>query len=275
MKADMHIHSYYSDGMMSPADIAEMCVKNGVGLASLTDHDNMNGSAQFERECALRGIKCVRGLEISAYTSVKVHILGYNVNSDCEEYKKFEKFVCDGALSRTADILSKLKKRGINLTFSDVVRERKCASSPVHTMYIARAAARKGYAPSPSVFYAEMLAPSRPAYSDLGRPSPEYALEVIAKCGGFSSLAHPGRLDLSPAERTELVKHLCAHGLRGIEAVYSGHTEKETAYFTEIAAKFSLLVTGGSDTHYAEGSRSVGTPAFRPSDELLAALGIN
>ena len=74
---------------------------------------------------------------------------------------------------------------------------------------------------------------------------------------------------------TELVKHLCAHGLRGIEAVYSGHTEKETAYFTEIAAKFSLLVTGGSDTHYAEGSRSVGTPAFRPSDELLAALGIN
>ena len=57
MKADMHIHSYYSDGMISPADIAEMCVKYGVGLASLTDHDNMNGSAQFERECALRGIK--------------------------------------------------------------------------------------------------------------------------------------------------------------------------------------------------------------------------
>ena len=93
MKADMHIHSYYSDGMISPADIAEMCVKNGVGLASLTDHDNMNGSAQFEKECALRGIKCVRGLEISAYTSVKVHILGYNVNPDCEEYKKFEKFL--------------------------------------------------------------------------------------------------------------------------------------------------------------------------------------
>ena len=275
MKADMHIHSYYSDGMISPADIAEMCKRNGVGLAALTDHDNMNGSAQFERECALRGIKSVRGLEISAYTSVKVHILGYKVNPDCEAYKKFEKFVCDGALSRTADILSKLKKRGINLTFSDVVRERKCEKSPVHTMYIARAAARKGYASSPSAFYAEMLAPSRPAYSDVGRPSPEYALEVIEGCGGFSSLAHPGRLELSPSERLELIKQLCSHGLRGIEAVYSGHTEKETAYFTEIAAKFSLLVTGGSDTHYAEGSRSVGTPAFTPSEELLSALGIN
>ena len=84
MKADLHIHSYYSDGMLSPADIAQTCVKNGVGIAALTDHDNMNGSEEFAAECALRGVKCVRGMEISAYTDVKVHILGYNLNSDCQ-----------------------------------------------------------------------------------------------------------------------------------------------------------------------------------------------
>ena len=275
MRADMHIHSYYSDGMLSPADIACACVKNGVDVAALTDHDNMNGSAEFVKECALRGIRGVRGLEISAYTQVKVHILGYNVDDGCAEYGEFEKFVCDGALSRTAEILSKLKKRGIGLSFDDVIRERKCPRSPVHTMYIARAAARKGYAPSPAAFYAEMLAPGRPAYSDAGRPSPEYAVEVINACGGFASLAHPGRLELAPSERFALAKRLAGCGLRGIEAVYSGHTEGETAYFKEMAAKLSLIVTGGSDTHYAEGSRSVGTPLFLPSQELLAALGIN
>ncbi len=272
MRADLHIHSYYSDGLISPADIAGMCIKNGVGLAALTDHDNMNGCGEFAAACAAAGVKCVRGIEISAYTDVKVHILGYGLDDGHPSYKKFEEFVREGAFARTAEILSKLKKRGMSLTFDEVLRERKCPRSPVHTMYIARAAARKGFAPSPAEFYADMLAPGRPAYSSLSRPSPEYALEVIRQSGGISSLAHPGRITLAAAEKSELIEGLVSCGLNGIEAVYSGHTEEETAYFKEIAAKFSLLVTGGSDTHYAEGMRSVGTPGFFPSDELLAAL---
>ena len=276
MKADLHIHSYYSDGSLSPAEIAEMCVRGGVNVAALTDHDNMNGCKSFVSECAARGIKGVHGIEISAYSEdVKVHILGYGLDDTREEFAKFEKFVNDGALSRTADILAKLKKRGVNLTFDDVIRERKCARSPVHTMYIARAAARKGYAASPSAFYGEMLAPGKAAYSGVGRPSPEYALEVIARCGGFSSLAHPGRLALEREKKLRLISYLRSCGLGGIEAVYSGHTAEETAYYKEVAAKYSLIVTGGSDTHYGEGSRSVGEPSFCPSEELLAALGIN
>ena len=274
MRADLHTHSHYSDGLLSPADIAQSCKKNGVELVALTDHDNMNGCAEFAAECRKQGVRCVRGLEISAYTAVKVHILGYGLDDGCAAYKKFSDFVCDGALNRTEDILSKLKRRGINLSFADVVRERRCARSPVHTMYIARAAARKGCSSSPGAFYKEMLAPGRPAYSDVGRPSPEYALEVIAQCGGVSSLAHPGRVDLSRAELLSLIGRLKDCGLCGIEAVYSGHTVEETAYFKEVAAQFSLLVTGGSDTHYSGGNRRVGTPEFYPSDELLAALNI-
>ena len=274
MRADLHTHSYYSDGLLSPADIAQLCRRNGVRFAALTDHDNMNGSAAFAAACRQQGIKCVRGLEISAYTDVKVHILGYGLDDGCEAYKKFSGFVCEGALNRTEEILSKLKRRGINLTFADVVRERRCDGSPVHTMYIARAAARKGYSPAPGAFYKEMLAPGRPAYSGIGRPSPEYALEVISQCGGISSLAHPGRISLSKDGLNALVKRLKDCGLCGIEAVYSGHTVEETAYFKEVAAQYSLLVTGGSDTHYSGGNRHVGTPEFHPSEELLAALNI-
>lgn len=275
MRADLHTHSYYSDGMLSPRDIADLCVKNGVNLAALTDHDNMNGCEEFARACKACGVTFVRGLEISAYTDVKVHILGYNLDDGCVAYQKFYSFVCDGALARTADILAKLKKRGMSLSFDEVLRERRCEKSPVHTMYIARAAARKGYSPSPSAFYGDMLAPGRPAYSALGRPSPEYALQTINACGGFASLAHPGRITLDEDEKLSLIRRLKDEGLRGIEAVYSGHTERETAYFKGVAAQFSLLVTGGSDTHYAEGSRAVGTPEFHPSGELLAALGVN
>lgn len=275
MKADLHTHSYYSDGLLSPADIAEACVKHGVGIAALTDHDNMNGCACFLEECKKRGVTGVAGLEISAYEDgVKIHILGYGLNASAPEFAAFEKLVYDGSLARTAEILARLKKRGVNLSFDDVVRERRCARSPMHTMYVARAAARKGYSSSPAAFYGEMLAPGRPAYSGAGRPTPEYALQVISRCGGFSSLAHPGRLALENAQKIKLIERLVSLGLGGIEAVYSGHTDKETAYYKEIAAKYSLIVTGGSDTHYAEGSRMVGTPSFVPSEQLLAALKI-
>lgn len=64
-------------------------------------------------------------------------------------------------------------------------------------------------------------------------------------------------------------------GLCGIEAVYSGHTAKETAYYKEIANTFGLMVTGGSDTHTAEGNRQIGTPYFQPENALLQKLGFD
>ena len=71
-----------------------------------------------------------------------------------------------------------------------------------------------------------------------------------------------------------LIERLKQCGMDGIEAVYSGHTATETQYYKEIAAKLNLLVTGGSDTHYAQGNRSIGTPLFCPDERLLAALGL-
>lgn len=271
-RADLHVHTYYSDGMMSPEAVAQAAEENGVALVAVTDHDNMNGCDAFAAEAERRGLTAVRGLEISAYSSVKVHVLGYNVDKDCKAYRDFSNKLAEGAEERARDVLSKLKKRGVNLTMSEVLRERKCDRSPVHTMYVARAAARKGYGRSPSDFYLFYLASGKCAYSGIGRPTPEQAVQIIRECGGVSSLAHPGRITLGEEERTALVKSLADCGLDGIEAVYSGHTDRETAHFKEIAQRFSLLVTGGSDTHYAEGNRRIGTPEFYPDERLLAAL---
>ncbi|MCD8373314.1 MAG: PHP domain-containing protein [Clostridia bacterium] len=275
MRADLHIHSYYSDGKISPAYIAETCVKNGVELAVLTDHDNVNGCGEFAEECKKRGVKFTVGLEISAYDGdVKIHTLGYNMDIGCDAYKKFEKFVYDGSVERMEEVIYKLKKIGYSLTLQEISAERYCEKSPFHIMYAAFAAAKKGYAASGPEFYADYLAPGKAAFSSAGRPTPEYALEVIQKSGGVSSLAHPGRITLSKDGVIKLVERMTSCGLNGIEAVYSGHTIGETAYYKEIAAKYSLLVTGGSDTHYSFGGRSIGEPEFYPSQELLSALKI-
>lgn len=275
IKADMHVHTYYSDGAQSPADVIAAARRAGVGLISVTDHDNSNARGEIASLALAAGIISVDGEEISAYDKdTKVHILGYGMDCKCSSYERFHRELCEGAEERTFDILKKLSAAGVRVSYGDVVRERRCDRSPLHGMYIATAGARKGYARSPLDFYSRYLGFGKAGFSCVRRPTPERTVEFISECGGVCSLAHPGRITLDRDGVTELIKRLLPFGLTGIEAVYSGHTAKETQYYKELAERFNLLITGGSDTHYAEGNRRVGEPAFYPDDKLLSALKI-
>lgn len=276
IRADMHIHTYYSDGGQSPADVVEGARRAGVNLVSVTDHDNFNARREVSELCVKAGIKFVDGVEISAYDGfTKVHILGYGINYSHPAYAAFDRELAEGAEERTFDILRKLASVNVNLNYGEILRERKCKKSPLHAMHIAVAGARKGYANSPFNFYSRYLSYGSAGFSCVRRPSPETTLRTICECGGLCSLAHPGRISLDGDGVAALVKRLADCGLAGIEAVYSGHTFKETQYYKELADKLGLLVTGGSDTHFAEGNRRIGDPPFYPEEKLLSALKIN
>ena len=189
-------------------------------------------------------------------------------------YTAFNKRLTEGAEERAFDILKKLAAVGVKLSYGEVIRERKCKKSPVHATYIAVAGARKGYANSPYSFYTKYLNYGAAGFSCICRPTPEETAEVVKRCGGFCSLAHPARISVDKQGLISLIERLVPCGLRGIEAVYSGHTAIETQYYKELAERFGLLVTGGSDTHYAEGNRRVGVPEFYPCGGLLSALKI-
>jgi hypothetical protein len=274
IRADLHIHTYCSDGQQSPQDVADAAKRAGLGLIAVTDHDNMNASDEIKILAKAYNITAVDGMEISAYDNTKVHVLGYNLDRNNPAFKKFMQGLISGAEERTQDILAKLKRHGVNLTMESVLKERRCSASPIHSMHIARAAARKGYGNSPNDFFYSYLAYGKCGFSCICRPTSAEAVRFIAECGGISSLAHPGRITMEKEQREKLIDDLIACGLNGIEAVYSGHTESDTAYYKEIAAAKHLLVTGGSDTHYTSGNRTVGVPEFYPSEELLAALGL-
>ncbi len=275
IRADMHIHTYYSDGGQSPAEVVRAAKARGVGLIAVTDHDNSNGRKEV-KELALRaGIISVDGEEISAYDGdIKVHMLAYAMDYSDPAYTAFNKRLTEGAEERTFDILKKLAAVGVKLSYGEVIRERKCKKSPVHATYIAVAGARKGYANSPYSFYTKYLNYGAAGFSCICRPTPEETAEVVKRCGGFCSLAHPARISVDKQGLISLIERLVPCGLRGIEAVYSGHTAIETQYYKELAERFGLLVTGGSDTHYAEGNRRVGVPEFYPCGGLLSALKI-
>lgn len=275
IRADLHIHTYYSDGGQSPADVVAAAAARGIGLISVTDHDNALAAEETAALAKKAGVRFADGVEISAYDGdVKIHLLCYAMDYSSPVYRAFMKRINEGAEERALDILGKLSAVGVNISYGEVLREKRSAEAPVHAMYIARAGARKGYAGSPADFYARYLNYGRAGFSCICRPSPEETAETCAECGGFCSLAHPGRITLGEEGVIKLMERLIPLGLRGIEAVYSGHTDRQTQYYKGLAERYSLLVTGGSDTHYAEGNRRVGTPCFYPSEQLLAALKI-
>lgn len=272
IRADMHIHTYYSDGTQSPADVVAAAKRCGVGLICVTDHDTMAASDEVKSLAAEAGIRAVDGIEISAYGDVKVHTLGYGLDKNCAAFRRYYREAVEGSFARCEDTLNRLKARGIVVPMDAVLAERTVQGTPVHSMFICRAAARLGYADSAGNFYLSYIADGKCAHSRVGRLSPEQAVAVIKECGGISSVAHPGRISMQRDAKEKLIFRLKDLGLDGIEAVYSGHTEIETAYYKEIAQRADLLVTGGSDTHFTTGPRTVGTPEFYPDEALLGAL---
>ncbi|MDE7452970.1 MAG: PHP domain-containing protein [Clostridia bacterium] len=276
MRADLHVHTYYSDGLISPEEVAAAASAEGLNLVAVTDHDCILAYPELSAACNKKGIKAVQGIEVSAYEGlVKIHTLGYNLDVKNPQFKEFSKRLYDGALIRAEDIVNKLNKNSVFITLDEVLNYRHSPLSPVHAMHVARACAKKGYCNgSAEAFFFNYLAWGKPAFSNLCRPTPEEAVEVITACGGFSSLAHPARISMERGELLSLIKRMASCGLGGIEAVYSAHTEMETAYYKETASNLRLLVTGGSDTHYFGGSRKIGSPEFYADGELAARLGI-
>lgn len=268
----MHIHTYYSDGAYSPAQIAAMAKAAGLSLISMTDHDSLAGLEEKAQAARAQGLSYVPGWEVSAYQGdLKVHILGYGCRI-CAPYEQFLRARIGGAVERAEDIIAKANEYfGLDVTLAEAERFHQKKDAPLHTMHIVAAfAARLGC--NKGDLYAAAFEPGKPCHSTLGRPAPRDAIDVIHASGGIASLAHPGRIKLEDEGRFSLMDELVDAGLDGIECSHSDHTEEQTEQFAAYARLRGLLRTGGSDFHAEGRSRVVGQPPFTPAEELLAAL---
>ncbi len=273
LKADLHVHTWYSDGSQTPAEAVQWAQEAGLGLLAITDHDCMLGIPEAQAACDASGIRLAHGCEVSAYEGdIKLHTLAYN----CDEalFRPFMQLLADNSVRRTEAILAKLDKVGVHIPIREPMAERHSQEQPIHGMHIARAGVKRGYAPDPYAFFGQYLNYGCPGYVTEFRPSPEETVEAVRLAGGFSAVAHPGRVDMTDAELYELLKRLKALGLEGLEVHYSTHTPAQTAKYEAMAQDLGLICTGGSDTHLRGRSRSVGKPDFWAGEELAAKLGV-
>lgn len=274
MRADLHIHSVSSDGLLLPSDIVGAAVAAHIGLVAVTDHDGMQSCAPLKKIAVSAGIRAVNGIEVSAYVGdIKFHVLGYGL--DEAEITPFLKDLYEASLERAEEILQKFAAIGKPLTMEEVNEKRYSLTTPVHSVHIARAMISKGYVKDVPEFFRRFAGKGNPAYSPIGRPSPLKAVMEITAAGGFASVAHPGRIRMERDELAGILKSLKGEGLGGIEAYYTTHTVEETEYYKNLAAELSMLVTGGSDTHIFGAGREIGSPVFHAGDELLERLKID
>lgn len=252
---DLHIHSTASDGTLSPAALVAMAVSLGLGAIAITDHDSIAGS----REALLEGIPeplgFLTGVEISAEPPPSypgkgsLHILGYGIRLDDPELNRTLEKLQDARKDRNPRIVALLNQLGIPMTMQEVEQEAGEGGQPGRP-HIANLLIRKGVVADIDAAFDRYLGNGRPAYVDKFRIESVDAIRLINAAGGIPVLAHPCLLELEHDDQLdEILREMVSMGLKGIEVYFTAHTAEQTRRYAELASRYDLLMTGGTDFH--------------------------
>jgi len=244
---DLHIHSTYSDGVLSVEQIVEESVSAGLAAISITDHDTIAGQDEALNIGRKKGIEVVTGIEFSTkYHRKNVHILGYLVDIGDRLLKDEISYLRESRISRARKIVEKLNSLGFALTFDDV--EEESGGGAVGRPHIAAAMFKKGYVSSYNEAFTRFLADNAPCYVPKDVFSIEKVFELIDHAGGVPVWAHPGR-DIYDGGILDI---LLPMGLAGIEVWHPNHSYDIEKAILEVVSKNGLIPTGGSDFHNIE-----------------------
>ncbi len=249
-KADFHVHTNYSDGVFSPEKIVDTAIEAGLEAVALTDHDNILSYDIAQKYLESIGkqdqLEIIQGVEVNTlYKNYEVHILGYFMDPNNSDFQKLLKLQQQARIDQAMEIIDLLdKKEGIKITF-DMIKSQVADGGSIGRPHIAKAITSAGGTSSVIEAYNKYINDSSPVYVQRKTVTPHDAVEVIYDAGGIPVIAHPHDIDIAET----LIKDLMAYGLRGIEAYHRKHSPALVEYFSSMAEKYGLIVTGGSDFH--------------------------
>jgi 3',5'-nucleoside bisphosphate phosphatase len=241
--ADLHIHTAYSDGTYNPEELIRETVKSGLSAISVVDHDSVDGIEPVIKAAYGRGIEIIPGIELTAeYGKSEVHILGYLIDHQNEDFKKKMVLLKQNRIERVYKILDKLNDLGLKLDPQRVFDI--SAGGTVGRLHIARAMVKEGLVGSTGEAFNRFIGDRCSAYVLGFRYFPAEAIKLIKSVGGIPVLAHPYTL-----QSNDLVLELIKSGIMGLEVYYPEHTKAMVELYGNYCRKYNLLFTGGSDCH--------------------------
>lgn len=246
-RIDLHIHSTYSDGIKTPAEILNEVREKNLAAFAITDHDN--AGAYFEaRELLKEGDpELITGVELSAGKGGEdLHILGYFFDpnsaflaSELERFREIRN-------QRGALMLQELRKLGIDIPLDMVIDI--AGKSAIGRPHVANAMVQVGAVNNMDEAFIKYIGLEKPAYIPKANLTPKDAIELIHSAGGLAFLAHP-RI----AGASKYIREFVGYGLDGIEIYHPYHFSTHIKAYSKLTEKLSILGSGGSDYHGREG----------------------
>lgn len=250
---DLHVHSNISDGTLSPSQVVDLAVNAGLKAIALTDHDTIHGipealaqAKRYQQEGV--NFTLIPGVELSVgYKKKDVHILGLFIDYHNEAFLSLLHNMVNEREERNRKMVANFQKADIAITMEELKEE--SLDAVITRAHFAKLLVRKGYVSSTKEAFEKYLDEEGPYYVNRRYITPEQAVEAILQANGVPILAHPMLYELPEEELEQLVSRLKGHGLQGIETIYSTYSPLEEQKVRDLAVKYQLKITGGSDFH--------------------------
>jgi len=252
MRADLHVHSLWSDGSDSVETLFRKARNLGLSMLSITDHDTTIGTEEALYWGKKLGIEAVPGLEISAMdpeSGSPVHILGYHYNQKAENIEALCRPVREKRHETTLKQAAILKEAGYPV--DEQALRRIAGPSPVfYKQHLMQILINEGYCQEIySDLYRKLFKGDGPCRIDIPYVDMYKAVKAIVQDGGVAVLAHPGLQD-----SLKWLPSLVDSGLWGMELFHEGNDLPTRKKIREYADSYGLVLTGGSDDHGSYGS---------------------
>lgn len=266
--ADLHLHTVYSDGAYTPETLVAEAVAQNLKTIAVTDHDSMRGVAPTRTAAEGKPLEVLCGVEFGTSTEdtsrEELHIVGLFLNETHEELLATLEDFRAKRVDRVKRMVEKLNKIGIPLRERDVFDL--AGEGNVGRLHVAKALVNAGHARGIQSAFQRWLRGNGAAYVARQRPPVEETIALIHRAGGIAVMAHPG-----VTNRDDEIPQLAEAGLDAIEIYSAEHDAGAQTRYIEMAKRYGLDISGGSDCH-GENKERLTIGKVRVSDAELAAL---
>lgn len=251
MKIDLHSHTFYSDGQLSPKELIDRAHNMQVDVLAITDHDTVGGipeALKYQAE-QKRKLHILPGVEIStSWHNFDIHILGLQVNHTDEIFLERLTQQSQRRDERAQKMSDKLSRVGIENVFEDA--KALAGIGQITRAHFARVLVERGEAKDFDAVFKKFLGKGKKAHVKPEWITMAEAIEWIQEAGGKAVLAHPGHYDLTTKWLKRLVAEFANAGGNGMEVTHSHLSPEKKKLLAELAEEHKLCASAGSDFHY-------------------------
>lgn len=248
---DLHSHSLFSDGTLTPSELVHRAHAAGVEVLALTDHDATDGLDEAQTAARQCGISVIAGVEISVtWKNQTLHIVGLNIDPDhpalqqgLARLRKFREW-------RAEEIGRRLEKKKIDGAYAGAARLAKGAI--IARTHFARFLVEQGYVRGFPQAFRQFLSRGKPGFVPGQWATLEETVQWIVTAGGQAAVAHPARYKLGAGKMHQMLSEFRECGGEAIEVVSGSHTPEANLHFAGISREHGFLASAGSDYHGPE-----------------------